>query len=254
MARPALDSMLLASTDPDRLGNWYATVFEPQEDTKVDQYRVLRFGDFHLLIDRRDDIGDHNPEPGRAIVNFDVDDARAIVGRLEELGTSWVAELEDRDGSQFATATDPDGNYVQLIQLSPEHRAEMAQVAADSPVAVSEAFSGFAVDDLDAARRFYGDTLGLRLSDEGGLMTLHLAGGRDVLIYPKPDHVPASYTILNFPVPDIETAVDELAGRGVTFLRYDGFGQDDRGIARGDDGPPIAWFTDPAGNVLAVLQ
>ena len=127
MARPALDSMLLASTDPDRLGEWYAAAFEPQEDTKLDQYRILRFGDFHLLIDRRDDVGDHNPEPARVIVNFDVDDAREVVARLDELGTSWVAELEDRDGSLFATAADPDGNYVQLIELSAAHRAAMQQ-------------------------------------------------------------------------------------------------------------------------------
>lgn len=253
MARPALDSMLLASTDPDRLASWYVTAFEPQEDTTVDQYRVLRFGPFHLMIDRRDDVGARNPEPARAIVNVDVDDARAVVERLEELGTEWVAPLEDRDGSLFATAVDPDGNWVQLIQLSPEHHAEMAGFAPDSPVAAGEAFSGFAVPDLDAAERFYGDTLGLRVSTDNGLLTLHLTGDQDVLVYPKPDHRPATYTVLNFPVEDIERAVDDLAARGVGFERYDGFDQDDRGIARGA-GPLIAWFTDPAGNILSVLQ
>jgi catechol 2,3-dioxygenase-like lactoylglutathione lyase family enzyme len=118
----------------------------------------------------------------------------------------------------------------------------------------TEAFSGFAVDDLAAARQFYGDTLGLQVSEENGLLTLHIAGGRDVLVYPKPDHVPASFTILNFPVGDIDQAVDALAERGVDFLRYEGFGQDDKGISRASDGPPIAWFTDPAGNILAVLE
>ncbi len=122
--RTSLDSMLLASTDPDRLHDWYAA-FDPSEDEKMDQYRVLRFGEFHLLIDSRDDVGDRNPEPGRVILNFDVPDARAVADRLEELGTTWLAELEDRDGSLFATAIDPDGNYVQLIQLSDEHRAQM---------------------------------------------------------------------------------------------------------------------------------
>ncbi|MFW6205014.1 MAG: VOC family protein [Actinomycetota bacterium] len=117
--------MLLASTDPDRLHAWYAAAFDPTDDEKMDQYRVLRFGEFHLLIDSRDDVGDRNPEPGRVILNFDVPDARAVVARLEELGTAWLAELEDRDGSLFATAIDPDGNYVQLIQLSDEHRAQM---------------------------------------------------------------------------------------------------------------------------------
>jgi hypothetical protein len=86
------------------------------------------------------------------------------------------------------------------------------------------------------------------------MLTLHIAGGRDTLVYPKPSHVPASYTILNFPVDDIDPVVDELAQRGVSFERYEGLEQDAKGIARGGDGPPIAWFTDPAGNILSVLQ
>ena len=119
----------------------------------------------------------------------------------------------------------------------------------------SKAFSGFAVDDLEQARAFYADTLGLKVSDiDGGpLITLHLAGDRPTLIYAKPDHTPASYTILNFPVDDIDRAVDELTARGVRFERYEGMGQDDKGIMR-EQGPPIAWFKDPAGNILSVLQ
>jgi catechol 2,3-dioxygenase-like lactoylglutathione lyase family enzyme len=117
----------------------------------------------------------------------------------------------------------------------------------------TEAFSGFAVDDVEKAREFYGETLGLKTSEEHGLMTLHIAGDRPTLVYPKPGHTPASYTILNFPVDDIDKAVDELAARGVQFERYDGFDQDEKGIFRGE-GPFIAWFRDPAGNVLSVLQ
>jgi catechol 2,3-dioxygenase-like lactoylglutathione lyase family enzyme len=117
----------------------------------------------------------------------------------------------------------------------------------------TKAFSGFAVEDVQKAREFYGETLGLETSEEHGLLTLHLAGDRDTLVYPKPDHTPATYTILNFPVDDIEKAVDELASRGVRFERYDGFEQDERGIFRGG-GPFIAWFRDPAGNVLSVLE
>jgi catechol 2,3-dioxygenase-like lactoylglutathione lyase family enzyme len=117
----------------------------------------------------------------------------------------------------------------------------------------TKAFSGFAVDDLAAARQFYGETLGLKTSEQYGLLTLHLAGGRDTLVYPKPDHQPATYTILNFEVDDIDAAVDELARRGVHIERYEGLGQDDKGINRAG-GPYIAWFKDPAGNVLAVLQ
>jgi predicted enzyme related to lactoylglutathione lyase len=119
----------------------------------------------------------------------------------------------------------------------------------------TKAFSGFSVDDIGAAKKFYGETLGIRVSELGaGLLTLHIAGDRDIIVYPKPNHEPATFTILNFPVDDIDQAVDELSRRGIEFLRYEGFSQDDKGIARGDEGPPIAWFTDPAGNILAVLQ
>jgi catechol 2,3-dioxygenase-like lactoylglutathione lyase family enzyme len=117
----------------------------------------------------------------------------------------------------------------------------------------TKAFSGFAVDDVEKAREFYGETLGLKTSEEYELLTLHIAGDRPTLAYPKPDHKPADYTILNFPVDDIDKAVDELAARGVRFERYDGFEQDEKGIHRGE-GPYIAWFKDPAGNVLSVLQ
>ncbi len=119
--------------------------------------------------------------------------------------------------------------------------------------ASTRAFSGFAVNDVERAHAFYGGTLGLETSVDHGLLTLHLAGDRPTLVYPKPDFVPATYTILNFPVDDIEATVDELTERGVRMERYDNFPQDERGIMR-EGGPLIAWFKDPAGNVLAVLQ
>jgi catechol 2,3-dioxygenase-like lactoylglutathione lyase family enzyme len=117
----------------------------------------------------------------------------------------------------------------------------------------TRAFSGFAVNDLQKARAFYSETLGLNVSEANDLLTLHLAGDRDTLIYPKPDFVPATYTILNFEVDDIETTVDDLTARGVKFERYDGMKQDERGIHK-DGERLIAWFTDPAGNVIAVLE
>ena len=120
----------------------------------------------------------------------------------------------------------------------------------------TRAYSGFAVDDLGKARQFYGETLGIKtsvMSEENGLMSLDLAGDRATLVYVKPDFTPATYTILNFPVDDIDQAVDELASRGVDFERYDSFDQDEKGIAHGP-GPAIAWFKDPAGNILSVLQ
>jgi catechol 2,3-dioxygenase-like lactoylglutathione lyase family enzyme len=118
----------------------------------------------------------------------------------------------------------------------------------------SKAVSGFAVDDIDKAKQFYGETLGVGVSEQGDLLRLQLGGGTEVIVYPKPDYTPATYTILNFPVDDIAKAVDDLVARGVVFERYPGFDQDDKGIARETPGPAIAWFKDPAGNILSVLQ
>lgn len=119
-----------------------------------------------------------------------------------------------------------------------------------------KAFSSFAADDLAKARQFYEETLGLNVSSpmEGMLLSLEIAGERPTMIYLKPDFAPATYTVLNFPVDDLEAVVDELTSRGVEFERYDGMGQDEKGISREGGGPPIAWFKDPAGNILSVLQ
>ena len=119
----------------------------------------------------------------------------------------------------------------------------------------TKAFSGFSVDDIEQARQFYAETLGLEVTEANGMLTLHIAGDRPVLVYPKPNHTPASFTILNFPVDDIEPVVDQLAARGVVFERYEGTpaATDEKGIFRGG-GPLIAWFTDPAGNVLSVVE
>jgi len=123
-------------------------------------------------------------------------------------------------------------------------------------LADTKAFSGFAVDDIDAAKRFYAETLGLEvnvLDEEHGLITIKVTGGDEIFVYVKPDHAPANFTLLNFEVGDIDATVDDLSSRGIEFERYDGFDQDEKGIARGP-GPMIAWFKDPAGNTLSVLQ
>ena len=119
----------------------------------------------------------------------------------------------------------------------------------------SKAFSGFAAPDMGEVKEFYAKTLGLKVTGEHGLLTLHLAGGNNVLIYPKPNHVPATFTVLNFPVDDVDLAVEELSKRGVRFEKYNGpeIKTDEKGIMRGN-GPTIAWFKDPAGNILSVLE
>jgi predicted enzyme related to lactoylglutathione lyase len=117
----------------------------------------------------------------------------------------------------------------------------------------SKAYSGFSASDIAAEQKFYGETLGITVTKQYGMLTLHLAGEKNVIVYPKPNHEPATYTVLNFPVDDIDSAVDELVARGVSMERYEGVEQDERGIVRAG-GPLIAWFTDPAGNILSVLQ
>jgi len=119
----------------------------------------------------------------------------------------------------------------------------------------SKGFSGFAAPDIAKEKEFYTEKLGLKTSEDHGLLTLHLAGGNDVLIYPKPNHVPATFTVLNFPVADVDRAVDDLKKRGVRFEQYDqpDLKTDEKGIMRGN-GPTIAWFKDPAGNILSVLD
>lgn len=118
----------------------------------------------------------------------------------------------------------------------------------------SQAFSGFSTDDLDKAKAFYGDTLGLDVRpNEMGTLELHLATGAMVFIYPKTNHEPATYTVLNFPIADVGAAVDRLIAAGIVMERYEGLGQDERGVMSGE-GPDIAWFKDPAGNILSVLS
>ena len=113
-----LRSLLLSSTQPERLADWYVAALAPEGDTNEGGYRMLSFGGFQLFVDTRDDVADVTAEPGRVILNFEVPDARAAVARIDELGARWLAPLEDRDGNLFATAVDPDGNYVQVIQLA----------------------------------------------------------------------------------------------------------------------------------------
>lgn len=129
MATSTLASILLSSTDPERLHSWYVSALTPEDDTNIGGYWMLKFGWFYLMIDTRDDVSAKNPEPGRIILNFDVDDARAVAAQLDRLGATWLVELEDRDGNLFGTAIDPDGNYVQIIELSPETKAAMAAPA-----------------------------------------------------------------------------------------------------------------------------
>jgi catechol 2,3-dioxygenase-like lactoylglutathione lyase family enzyme len=247
----SLGTILLGSGDPDRLRAWYAAAFGAEPD----QRGFLTFGSVDVIIDGRADLAATTAEPGRVIVNFHVDDARAVAAHLDTLGVTWLASLEEREPGLFATLVDPDGNYVQIIQL--KHGHDAADSPASHPIASGPPFNGFSVDDIAVARAFYADVLGLGVVEEHGMLRIDLGDGHHVLAYPKADHVPATYTMLNLPVDDIDAAVDTLTARGVTITRYDGAPQDDRGIVRGRAagfGPDIAWFADPAGNIISVLQ
>ncbi|MGW5555957.1 VOC family protein [Micromonospora sp. NPDC003944] len=249
MAQLRLGSILLGTADPERLRAWYVAAFSPV----VTPSGFLDFGGVDVLMDGRDDVAVKNAEPGRMILNFEVDDARAVAAHLDGIGVTWLAPVEERKDGIFGTLLDPDGNYVQIIELNEAYLASQraAPTTAGTTLAHSKAFSGFSVDDIPAAQRFYGETLGLDVDEEYGMLHLRLAGGKEVLVYPKSEHQPATYTMLNFPVEDIEQAVATLRERGVVFEAYDNV--DANGIYRGE-GPPIAWFRDPAGNILSVLQ
>lgn len=122
----------------------------------------------------------------------------------------------------------------------------------------TKAFAGFSVNDIQKAKEFYGQTLGIEVSEVegmGGLLRLNISGGNTVIIYEKPNHTPATYTVLNFPVENVEDVVDQLTAKGVKFEHYSGeIKTDEKGIARDGNGPQIAWFKDPAENILSVLS
>ncbi|MBY6368689.1 VOC family protein [Rhodococcoides corynebacterioides] len=245
MATATVNSMLLSSENPDALAEWYGAVFNAPVYREMSPYAVVDLDGFFVMFDRRDDVTGPNRDGARAILNVEPDDPAAVAARIDELGGTWVSPLENRDGHLFATAQDPDGNWIQLIRLSDEAEAEMG--------APTTPFCGIAVRDIEQAASFYREVLGMRvLPTEMGTAWLRIDRRTTVLLYPKPDHVPAAHTVLNLPVTDVEGAVADLAAKGVDFLRYDGFPQDEHGIMRGH-GPDIAWFTDPSGNVVSVL-
>jgi predicted enzyme related to lactoylglutathione lyase len=259
---PAIGSILLASTDPGRLRAWYEQAF----GVAADPDGFLRLGDVGLLIDGRDDVADVPAEPARVILNVHVADARATARRLDTMGVTWHAELEYREGAGawFGTVLDPDGNYLQIIELTPEYwkaRRDRARQSGTGPLAAGAVATRLPAQDLDRARRFYAEKLGLepvetrpgglRYQCESGSFALFESAGR-----PSGEHTQMAWTVA-----DVDAAVAELKARGVEFETVDVPGlKTVDGLAdvegnypsAGGIGERAGWFRDSEGNLIGL--
>ena len=246
MTTPTLGGSLLGRADPHRSRGGCRAAFgcEPNEGG------FIRCGGVAVLIDGRVDVAAANPEPGRAILTIHVDDAPVSAAHLDRIGATRLVPVEAREDGLFGTLIDPDGNDVRINERNEPFRASRrARTGARSPQASPS--SGIAVDDVPAAKRFYAETLGMDVAAQHGMPRLHRLAGSNVLVYPLPDHTPASFTVLGAPVADVGPAVEDSAGRGVAFERDEGTEADEKGVHR-NEGPPIARCKDPTGNVLSV--
>ena len=262
---PVIGSLLLGSTDPARLRGWYERAFAVEAD--ADGFLPLGLG---LLVDARDDVAPSTVEPGRVVVNVHVADARAAADRLDQIGAPWVSPLEYRGnaGAWFGTVTDPDGNLVQVIELTPDYwrlRAERARAAgsAPGPLDAATAATRLPAQDLDRARRFYSEVLGLEPVEErpGGLR--YRCGGSTFSLFQSSGRPSGEHTQMGWQVDDLDAVVAELRRRGVRFEDVDTPGlRTVDGVAEvegnypsdGGTGERAAWFRDSEGNLLGLGQ
>ena len=255
----SIDSILLASAHPERLKRWYVEAFDVQPD--ADGFLPLGPG---MLIDGRDDVDARTAEPGRVILNHHVPDIHAAAKRLDQLRAPWVSPVEYRDaGLWFGTVEDPDGNYVQLIQTTPDYwtlKAERAGRTA-GPLAAASVNVRLPAQDLDRARAFYSEKFGIDPIDErpGGL--LYSVGGQEFVIFESTGKASGDHTQLGFQVPDLDRAVADLRERGLEFEHFE-FGDlevnDDIVTVPGyyASKPPTGergiWFKDSEGNLIGL--
>ena len=253
MTTPVLGSILLATTNVSRLRDWYGRAFgvAPNSDG------FFEFGGVSVLVDHRDDVADEVAEPERVILNFHVADARAMAAHLDGLGVTWVAPVEFRGDAWFATLRDPDGNLVQIIELTPSYWATRGGPLAGSPVA-----SRLPAQDLDRARRWYSDKLGLEPVEarEGGL--LYRCGGAAFGLFASAGQPSGAHTQMGWEVADIDATVAELRSRGVVFEEYDlpglttvdGIADIEGNYPSKGTGERAVWFHDSEGNLLGIGQ
>jgi catechol 2,3-dioxygenase-like lactoylglutathione lyase family enzyme len=253
MTMPTLGSVLLASTNADRLREWYERAFGvvPNPDG------FLEFGGVSVLIDPREDVADRAAEPERVIINFHVDDARTMAAHLDSLGVTWVVPVEFRNDAWFATLLDLDGNLLQVIELTPTYWATRGGVLAGSPVATR-----LPAQDLERARRWYADKLGLEPVEEreGGLR--YECGGVAFALFASAGKASGAHTQMGWEVADIAATVAELRSRGVVFEEYDvpglhtvdGIADIDGNYASKGTGERGAWFYDCEGNLIGLGQ
>jgi catechol 2,3-dioxygenase-like lactoylglutathione lyase family enzyme len=261
---PAIGSFLLASTDPGRLRGWYARAFGVTADTDG----FLRFGEIGLLTESRDDVAAKAAEPARMILNLHVDDAEATARHLGAMGVTWLAPLEYREqaGAWFGTVLDPDGNYVQIIGLTPAYwaaRGQRARQAGQGPLAGAAVSARLPAQDLGRARRFYAEKLGLEPAETrpGGLRYEGRSGSFS--IFESDGRPSGEHTQLAWQVDDLDAVVAELRQRGVVFEDVNVPGlRTVNGIAEvsgnypsaGGGGERAVWFRDSEGNLLGIGQ
>ena len=257
MSTPTIGSILLASTDPDRLRSWYEQAFgvSPRPDG------FFEFGEVAILVDRRDDVAARAVEPVRVILNFHVSDASATVAHLDGLGVTWVSKLERRGDLWFAALEDPDGNVIQVIELTPAYYEQLRRWSTADNLSGGRVATRLPAQDLDRARRFYAEKLGLEPVEErpGGLRYEGSSGW--FAVFESAGRPSGEHTQMSWEVDDLDAVVAELRRRGVTFEEYDVPGlRTVDGIAtveghypsKGAVGERGAWFRDSEGNLLAV--
>lgn len=248
----SIQSILLGSTDPDRLRTWYTEALGVTPDTDGH----LAFGHVNLLIIERDDVAAEATEPGRVVLNYHVPDIKRMAKHLDERGEKWVAAVEYRDaGLWFGTVEDPDGNYVQLIESTPTYWVKKTERAGGTvgPLEGATAAIRLPAQDLERARAWYADKLGLEPAEERERGLRYRCGGTEFVVFASTGKASGSHTQMGMTVPDLDFTVGQLRARGVEFLG-DIVEVSGHYPSTGAAGERAIWFNDSEGNLIGLGQ